>query len=106
MLPAILPAINFDGGPQTTSGNGGGNAGVFLPLGSGFYVYKISDRLWLGVAATSSFGLAVDYGKQWAGRYYLTRGSLLTGQINPSIAYRINDWLSVGAGFTVVVGRL
>ena len=104
---AMLPAINFHVGPHTTTaGNGGGNAGVFLPLGSGFYVYKFSDRLWLGVAADSNFGLAVDYGKQWAGRYYLTRGSLLTGQANPSIAYRVNEWLSVGAGFTVVVSRL
>jgi long-chain fatty acid transport protein len=104
---AMLPAVNFHVGPQTTtSGTGGGNAGVFLPLGSAFYVYKLSERLRLGVAATSAFGLAVDYGKQWAGRYYVTRASLLTGQINPSIAYRVNDWLSVGAGFTIVVGRL
>ncbi|MGH7906065.1 MAG: OmpP1/FadL family transporter [Candidatus Binataceae bacterium] len=104
---AMLPIINFHVGPQTTtSGNGGGNAGVFIPVGSAFYVYKLSDRLRLGVAAGSDFGLAVDYGKKWAGRYYLTRGSLLTGQVNPSIAYRVNDWLSVGAGFSVVVGRL
>ena len=104
---AMLPAINFHVGKETTtSGNGGGNAGVFMPLGAGFFVYKLSDRLRLGVAAGSTFGLAVDYGKEWAGRYYLTRGSLLTGQLNPSIAYRVNDWLSVGAGFTLVVGRL
>jgi len=104
---AMLPAINFHVGPHTTTaGNGGGNAGVFLPLGSGFFVCKFSARLWLGLAAGSNFGLAVDYGKQWAGRYYLTRGSLLTGQATPSIAYRVNDCLSVGAGFTIVVGRL
>ena len=104
---ALLPAINFNVGHETTtSGTGGGNAGVFFPEGSSFFVYRLSDRIRLGIAAGSSFGLAVDYSKQWAGRYYLTRSSLLTGQINPSIAYRVNDWFSVGAGFSIVVGQL
>ncbi|MGA2410994.1 MAG: outer membrane protein transport protein [Candidatus Binataceae bacterium] len=104
---ALLPAINFNVGSQTTtSGLSGGNAGVFFPEGSFFYVYRLSERLRLGVAAGSEFGLAVDYSKTWAGRYYLTRSSLLTGQINPSIAYRVNDWFSVGAGFSIVAGQL
>jgi long-chain fatty acid transport protein len=104
---AMLPTINFHPGSETTpSGTGGGNAGVFFPLGSFSYVYKLSDRWRLGVATGSNFGLAVDYGKSWAGRYYLTRNSLLTGQINPSIAYLLNNWLSVGIGFTIAVGRL
>ena len=48
----------------------------------------------------------MDYGQHWAGRYYLTESSLITGQINPSIAYRVNRWLSVGAGFSIVGARL
>jgi long-chain fatty acid transport protein len=104
---AMLPTINFNPGAQTTtSGKGGGNAGVFFPLGSGAFVYKLSDRWRLGVATGSNFGLAVDYGKEWAGRYYLTRNSLITGQINPSVAYRVNRWMSVGVGFTISVGRM
>jgi long-subunit fatty acid transport protein len=32
---ALLPSTNFDVGPKTTkSGTGGGNAGVFMPVGS------------------------------------------------------------------------
>src|ERR1700730_15437190 len=47
----MLPTINFHVGPQTTtSGHGGGNAGFFFPLGSAFYIYRLSDRLRLGVA--------------------------------------------------------
>jgi long-chain fatty acid transport protein len=104
---AMLPTINFHPGSQTTTGGtGGGNAGVFFPLGGSFFVYKLSDRWRLGVAAGSNFGLAVDYGKQWAGRYYLTESSIITGQVNPAVAYRVNRWLSVGAGFSIVVGRL
>ncbi len=49
---ALLPSTNFDVAPQTTtSGSGGGNTGVFFPIGGFFYVYRLSERLRLGVAA-------------------------------------------------------
>jgi long-chain fatty acid transport protein len=105
---AMLPAINFDRGPQTDvpgGGGGGGNAGVFFPIGGVFYAQKITDRLWLGAALYSDFGLASDYSLNWVGRYYLTSSSFITGQVNPNIAYRVNDWLSVGAGFSFSVAR-
>jgi long-chain fatty acid transport protein len=104
---AMLPSTNFDIAPQTTTpGGGGGNAGVFLPVGGFFYVYRLSEKVRLGVAADSDFGAAFNYGKQWTGRYYVTQESIITGKINPSIAYTVNDWLSVGAGVSFSVGRL
>ena len=105
---AMLPVINFDRGPKTDvpgGGGGGGNAGVFFPIGGVFYAQKISDRLWLGAALYSNFGLASDYSLNWVGRFYLTSSSFITGQVNPNIAYRVNDWLSVGAGFSFSVAR-
>src|SRR5262249_37478509 len=105
---AMLPAINFDRGPKTDvrgGGGGGSNAGVFFPIGGVFYAQKLGDRLWLGAALYSNFGLASDYSLNWVGRYYMTSASLITGQVNPNIAYRVNDWLSVGAGFSFSVAR-
>jgi len=105
----MIPVINFDRGEQTSvpgGGGGGGNAGVLFPIGGFFYVYRLSDRIRLGFWAGSNFGLAADYGTKWVGRYYTTKISLLSGQLNPSIAYRISDWLSVGAGFSFSVARL
>ena len=49
---------------------------------------------------------ATTASKPWAGRYYVTQESLITGKANLSIAYMVNDWLSVGAGFSFSVGRL
>ncbi len=110
----LLPSANFDVAPEThlrpafggTKGGGGGNAGVFFPIGSFFYVRKLSERLRFGVAVYSDYGGSADYGKTWVGRYYLTELSLITGKVNPSLAYDVNDWLSVGAGFSFGVGRL
>jgi long-chain fatty acid transport protein len=111
---ALLPSVNFDVAPQTnlrrafggTQGGGGGNAGVFFPLGSFFYVKKLSEQLRFGVGVFSDYGLGGNYGKTWVGRYYITEASLITGKINPSLAYDVNKWLSVGAGFSFGVGRL
>jgi long-chain fatty acid transport protein len=104
---ALLPFTNFDLAPETTtSGGGGGNSGVFFPIGGFFYAHKLSERLWLGIAIDSDFGLSGDDGLRWAGRYYVTQESIVTGKSNPSIAYMVNDWLSVGAGFSFSVGRL
>ncbi len=105
---AMLPDINFDRGPHTEvpgEGGGGGNAGVFFPIGSAFCVYKLSDRISLGIALDSNFGLASDYSLNWVGRYDLTTSSITTGQGNPSIAYRVNEWLLVGAGFSFQLAR-
>jgi long-chain fatty acid transport protein len=104
---ALLPSTNFDIAPETTTpGGGGGNAGVFFPIGGFFYVYRLSERIRLGVAVDSDFAGNFNYGKKWTGRYYVTREPLITGKVNPSIAYEVNDWLSVGAGFSFSVGRL
>jgi long-chain fatty acid transport protein len=104
---ALLPFTNFDVAPETTtSGGGGANAGVFFPIGSFYYVYKLSERVRLGFASDSDFGLSADWGKKWVGRYYVTDVSLITFKTNPSISYLVNDWLSVGAGFSFSVGRL
>jgi long-chain fatty acid transport protein len=104
---ALLPSTNFDVAPETTtSGGGGGNSGVFFPIGSFFYVDKLSERLRFGLAIDSNFGLSGDYGKTWVGRYYVTSESIITGTVNPSIAYEVNNWLSVGAGVSFSVARL
>ncbi len=104
---ALLPSTNFDVAPQTTtSGGGGGNAGVFTPLGSFFFVYKLSEKIRIGIATYSDYGLGVDFGKKWAGRYYLTQESIFSSKVSPEIAYAVNEWLSVGAGFSFGVGRL
>ena len=104
---ALLPSTNFDVASQTTTkGGGGGNAGVFTPLGSFFFVYKLTDQIRLGVATYSDYGLSGDYGKKWVGRFYLTEVSLISSKVSPEIAYSINEWLSVGAGFSFGVGRL
>src|SRR3990172_5351771 len=98
----IFPSIHFNvkSGTDGFLGPSGetGNAGIITPRLSGFYVHKLSDKWRLGVSMVSYFGLGIDYGDAWAGRYYLQKALLLTAALVPAAAYKVNDWLSVGAG--------
>jgi long-chain fatty acid transport protein len=90
----------------TTTGSDGGNSLVPLPAGSFFLVYSLSPKLKLGIADVTYFGGAIEYNLNWVGRYHLQGATILGNSILPSIAYRINKWLSVGAGFNVMIGYL
>lgn len=88
-----------------TTGNGH-NSGGFTPAGSFNYVQVVSPDLRLGLTVGSYFGLGMDYGDNWQGRYYAQKMELTTMVINPVAAYKVNDWFSVGGGVTSMYGLL
>ena len=96
----------FDTQSSGFGGGDGGNAGGFVPSGGLHYVHRVSNDFRLGISAGSYFGLGVDYSDDWAGRYYTTKAEMLTFGLNPGAGYRINNWLSVGAGFSVLYATL
>ena len=96
----------FDTQSSGFGGGDGGNAGGFVPSGGLHYVHRLTDDFRLGISAGSYFGLGVDYGDDWAGRYYSTHAELLTFGVNPGLGYRVNNWLSAGAGFSVLYASL
>lgn len=70
---------------------------VAIPAGG--FVAKIHDRVRLGIASGAPFGLGFDYGHQSPAQFYLINTKMQTINITPSIAVRLFDWLSLGAGF-------
>jgi long-chain fatty acid transport protein len=69
---------------------------------AGYFSYQLNQNLWLGMSLNSPFGLSVGFPETWAGRDYAAGDtSLRTYNAAPSIAYRINDWISVGAGVQI-----
>jgi long-chain fatty acid transport protein len=66
---------------------------------SGYFSYQVNPNLWLGLSITSPFGLSVSFPDFWTGRDYAAGDTWLRSyNFAPSIAWRINDWISVGAG--------
>jgi len=95
-----FPAPPFDLGAAPFNYPGESNSlnPAFVP--SSYYSYQLNPNLWLGLSINSPFGLSVNFANdRWAGRDYGSGpGNLKTYNAAPSIAYRINDWISVGAG--------
>jgi len=82
-------------------GNDGGQAGGFFPGGGFYYVQKINSRLAVGLSINVPAGIGVDYDDKWKGRYLIQNNFLAIADINPAMAYKITNWLSIGAGFDV-----
>lgn len=99
--------IEFDPAPNTpVPGNDGGDAGGLAPLLGSAFTYSASDRLKFGVNLGSFSAALLDYNDAWTGRFQVEETTIFTIALNPSVAYRINDRLSLGAGFSVVYGKL
>ncbi len=80
--------------------NDGGNPFNLSPVPSGFAAIPISaiDGLWAGLGVTSPFGLANKYDPDFFGRFDSVKSELRTVDVQPTLAYKVNDWLSLGAG--------
>jgi long-chain fatty acid transport protein len=93
-------------GSTTVAGDNGGNAGGLAPAGGFYYTQPLSEDWRLGLSAGSYCGAAMDYGDSWVGRYYVQDISLATYSVSPVAAYKVNDWLSLGAGPILMLGQL
>lgn len=100
-------SIEFDADSSTpTPGGDGGKQGGFIPMMTASYVHKISDRWRFGMSLLSISGAALDPSDGWTGRNEITEVSIFTLSLLPSVAVRVTDWLSVGAGVAITYGKL
>jgi len=84
---------------------GAGDWGSPALLLSGYTTWQVNPNLWIGLSANSPFGLSTSFPDSWAGRNYALGSSLVTYNATPSVAWRINEWLSVGLGVQLQYGR-
>jgi long-chain fatty acid transport protein len=97
----------FDQASDTpVPGGNGGQAGSLAPLINAFYVHSFSDDLKFGFDMLSTSAAVLDYDNNWAGRYQCQKVSIFTITLHPSLAYRVNDWFSIGGGVGFIYGDL
>ncbi len=102
---ALFPyaSIKPEGGtsPILTTLGGPNSTGNIIPnalLPSGYASYQFNDRLWLGFAVNSPFGLITKGPTNYAGQIYARTSSVRSYDFNPTVAFKVTDWLSIGAG--------
>jgi long-chain fatty acid transport protein len=86
--------------PQPLTGGNGGNAGGWDYIPNLYLSWQLNESLWLGLGVNAPFGLKTEYEQGWVGRYQALNSKLMTMNINPSIAYKVNDKVSLGLGFS------
>ena len=73
--------------------------GQMIP--AGYVTHQVNDQVWLGFAMTVPFGMGTEYSKDWEGAGRGTNAKIYTFDMNPSIAWKVNDFLSIGGGISV-----
>ena len=95
----LKATVKFDQDANTpVAGGNGGDAGGPGPIIGGFMFTALSDKWKVGANLITITGAVLDYDDDWTGRYLNTEVTLLTMTFYPSIAYRVNNWLSLGGG--------
>jgi long-chain fatty acid transport protein len=100
----IKPKAEFSGeveAPFPVSGGQGGDAGGWALVPNAYYAFRLTPDVHLGVGLNAPFGLKTEYDSGWLGRYQAIKSEVKTININPSIAYKVSDTLSLGAGLNV-----
>ena len=102
--------FSVDPGTSAALGNndGGRAAGKsgFFPGGGLFISYAATPDITLGFASAGNFGASLKYNDDWVGRYYGQQSTLIGASLIPSIAYKVNDQLSLGFGVNAMYGYL
>jgi long-chain fatty acid transport protein len=96
----------FNADSTTTTNGPDGDGSAWLPAGSIFYAHSLSCDLKIGVGVLGYFGLGLEYEDNWVGRYYVQEVTLQVLGFQPAVAYRVTDWLSIGAGVAALYGVL
>lgn len=73
--------------------------GQMIP--AGFITHQINDSLWAGLGLTVPYGMGTEFDENWAGQDRGTDSMILTFDINPNLAWKVNDRLSVGGGISL-----
>ncbi len=101
---AITPSAKFSNTASTIPVPGfvaapvGRDAGGTVLVPSAYFSWQINPQWHAGVGMGAPFGLKTEYDPNWMGRFHAIRSEIKTININPSVAYKVNEGLSFGVG--------
>jgi long-chain fatty acid transport protein len=99
-LTGVLTSYKFTNNGSSTgalTGNGGDPGGLGL-IPNGYMSWALNKDLYVGVGFGAPFGLKTDYDNPWLGGAQAIKFDIKTYNINPTVAYRVNNMVSLGFG--------
>ncbi|MFI3240471.1 MAG: outer membrane protein transport protein [Bacteroidales bacterium] len=81
------------------------NSTVSTPLYA-YGAFSVNDKIKVGISLTTPYGSSIDWGSNWAGAVLSQNVSLQAFSLQPTIAWKITDKLSIGAGAIISWGSV
>ena len=107
-LSGIFPTSEFQGGSATTATGATiegtattGDIGDDALVPALYAMWSVAPQWRLGLGINVPFGLSTTYSRDWIGRYHAVDSEVHTVNINPVVAYRVNDMISIGGGVQI-----
>ena len=101
-LAVVKPSFRFNdkgSSVNTLAGTGeGGDAGGWAYVPNGYVSWGVTKDLYVGLGISAPFGLKTEYDDRWVGAAQSRLFEIKTINVNPSIAYRVSDKVSLGFG--------
>jgi long-chain fatty acid transport protein len=105
-LNVINTSIKFENNGTSTAppgfaasiGNSGGDAGGWAAVPAAYLSWQLNPQVWLGVGLGAPFGLKTEWDDGWVGQFWAIKSEVKTLNINPTLAWKINDVVSLGFG--------
>lgn len=93
----------FDGvtGAQNTLSGDDSSTGDLAIIPNLYFSTELDNGVHVGVGVNVPFGLSTEYDDAWVGRYHALRSEISSVNINPSIAWKASERVSVGFGISV-----
>jgi long-chain fatty acid transport protein len=83
-------------------GDEGPNAGDLAFVPNFYFMTDINPSVKVGIGVNAPFGLKTEYDDEWLGRFQADKSDVKTININPSIAFKVNDQVSLGFGVSAM----
>lgn len=105
----VDPNIDVEGtttsltGTQTATSSENFADAAFIP--NLYLSHQLNDKIYLGLALSSNFGMNTKLDDNFKGTQFGNEASVTTVEINPNIAYNVNDQFSIGVGVRYVLGE-
>ena len=101
-ISAVDPSFRFSNRGSSVGALGGagegGDAGGWAFIPNGYASWALNKDLYIGIGIGAPFGLKTEYDDRWIGAAQATMFEIKTINVNPSLAWRVNDKVSLGIG--------
>ena len=87
--------------PSLTGRTGkSGDAGCVSAVPNLYILHRLSEDFMLSFSLSAPYALETDYDANWVGRQTALNSNLTTFDFNPSLAYKINEYITINGGIS------